>query len=342
MPGWLCGALNLLASPNLPNREGERLCLALEAMGPTFIKLGQALSTRADLMSEAVAEDLARLRDRLPPFSAQHMRKTVEADLEAPLDTLFAKFEEEPVAAASIAQVHLATTPDGEKVAVKVLRPGIRSAFTRDIALFYWIAEQLELRFPPLRRLKPVAVVETFEDSIHKELDLRMEAAAAETLRNNTLEDNGLYIPAIDWNRTAERVLTMERIEGIPISDVEAIKEAGHDVNQLLKIAADSLFQQVFRDGFFHADLHPGNLFVLPDGRLAAVDFGITGRIDKRNRIFIAEILRSFLQGDYRQVAEVHIAAGYVPSHHHVDDFALACMAIGKPVLGKPLQDISI
>lgn len=342
LPLWFCRSFSLISRSRLPKREGERLRMAFEEMGPTFIKLGQALSTRSDLVGEEVAEDLAQLQDRIPPFPSQIARRIIEADMEKTVDALFSAFDDKPVAAASIAQVHFATTIEGREVAVKVLRPGIREAFAKDIDLFYWIARTVEQHMPETRRLKPVEVVSTFEDSIHRELDLRMEAAAGQTLRDNTLNDAGFYVPEIDWGRTSQNVLTMERIKGTPISDLAALRAAGHSMEGLVTKAAETLFNQVFRDGFFHADLHPGNLFVGANGELIAVDFGITGRLDKKNQLFIAEILRAFLNGDYHRVAEVHIMAGYVPAHQSVDDFALACMAIGKPILGKPLQEISI
>lgn len=341
-PLWFCRGFSLLSRYRLPKREGERLRLALGEMGPTFIKLGQALSTRSDLVGEEMAEDLALLQDRIPPFPSPVARSIIEEDFEQSISELFREFNDETVAAASIAQVHFATTIDGHDVAVKVLRPGIHEAFDKDIDLFYWIARMVERHLPVTRRLKPVEVVRTFEASIQRELDLRMEAAAGQTLRDNTQHDEGFYVPRVDWSRSSERVLTLERIQGIPISDVTALKAAGHDTEALVAKAANTLFKQVFRDGFFHADLHPGNLFVGEKGELIAVDFGITGRLDRKSQLFIAEILRSFLNEDYRRVAEVHIMAGYVPPHKSVDDFALACMAIGKPILGKPLQEISI
>jgi ubiquinone biosynthesis protein len=342
LPVWLCRLFSLISRRRLPKREGERLRLALGEMGPTFIKLGQALSTRSDLIGEEVAEDLAHLQDRIAPFSSHIARKIIEEDFEHPLQDIFAEFDDQPIAAASIAQVHFATTTDGREVAVKVLRPGIREAFDKDIGLMYWIAGMVERHLPETKRLKPLEVVRTFKASIERELDLRMEAAAGQTLRDNTYNDAGFYVPEVDWSRSSARVMTLERIKGTPISDVVALKAAGHNMEALVAKAANTLFKQVFRDGFFHADLHPGNLFVAPNGDLIAVDFGITGRLDKRNQLFIAEILRAFLNEDYKRVAEVHIMAGYVPSHQSVDDFALACMAIGKPILGKPLQDISL
>lgn len=342
VPLWYCRIIHLIRKRGLPKREGERLRLALEAMGPTFIKLGQVLSTRADLVGEEVAEDLSLLQDSIPPFPTDHAIAIIEKDFGCPLTQLFNYFEREPVAAASIAQVHFATTAEGKEVAVKVLRPFVREAFNKDISLLYWLAAKMERHLPKMRRLKPLEVVRTVEQSISKEVDLRLEAASAQQLRDNMLHEEGIYIPEVDWMRTSQNVLTIERIHGTPISEVEELRKQGHDLNQLIAKSANSLFKQVFRDGFFHADLHPGNIFVSADGDLILVDFGIMGQIDRKDQMFIAEIFRGFLNEDYRKVAQVHILAGYVPAHHSVEDFALACMAIGKPILGRPLEQISL
>lgn len=324
-------------------RQGTRLALALEKLGPTFIKLGQALSTRSDLIGEELAEDLSHLRDDLPPFASNIARSTLESELEKPLNTMFQSFIDTPVAAASIAQVHKAVTLDGREVAVKILRPGIEKAFARDLDLFLWLAEILENNVARSRRLKPMEIVKTFRESVFFELDLRFEAAAATELAENIKKHEvDLRVPTIDWSLTSRRVLTMEWIEGIPIHDVEKIKASGIDTNKLLATAANSLFYQVFHDGFFHADLHPGNLFVDPMGRLAVVDFGIMGRLDIYSRIYVAEILRGFLSGDYQHVAEVHFKAGYVPAGKSVEAFSQACMAVARPITGKPLNEISV
>ena len=252
----------LFARRRDPRRPGERLAAALQEMGPSFIKLGQALSTRADLLSESVAADLARLQDHLPAFSGAEARRTIEAELGQPIDALFKSFDDVPVAAASIAQVHFAVTTDGRDVAVKVLRPAIERAFERDLDLFYWMAELVERTQPRFRRLKPVDSVRAFADVVRVEMDLRMEAAAAEELGENFADDPGYRAPAIDWDRTAQRVLTLERVDGIPIGDRDAIVAAGHDPDLVMKKAAEAFFYQVFRDGFFHADMHGGNAFV--------------------------------------------------------------------------------
>lgn len=323
-------------------RPGERLAAALQEMGPSFIKLGQALSTRADLLSESVATDLARLQDHLPPFPGAAARRTIEAELGRPIDVLFNRFDDEPVAAASIAQVHFAETTDGRAVAVKVLRPGIERAFERDLDLFYWVAELVEGTQPRFRRLKPIESVRAFADIVRVEMDLRMEAAAAEELGENFLDDPGYRAPAIDWDRTAQRVLTLERVDGIPIGDRDAIVAAGHDPDTIMKKCAEAFFYQVFRDGFFHADMHGGNAFVDKQGRIVPVDFGIMGRVDEATRGYLAELLVAFLRRDYRAVAEVQFRAGYVPADQSLEVFAQACRSIGEPIFGKPSHEISI
>lgn len=324
-------------------RKGQRLAAALERLGPTFIKLGQTLSTRSDLIGDDVAEDLGDLRDRLPAFPTSQARAIIEEEFETTIGQLFERFDDIPVAAASIAQVHRATTRDGRNVAVKILRPGIEEAFARDMDLFFWIAEIVEYRLREWRRFKPLEVVKTLKESVFFELDLRFEAAAATELATNLKNhEPGFRVPAIDWNRTSRRVLTMEWVDGIPLNDIAAITAAGHNLDQLLGKASRSLFAQVFYDGFFHADLHPGNLFVDSAGNIVAVDFGIMGRLDWNSRVFIAQILRGFIEQDYRHVAEVHFAAGYVPPDKSIDSFTQACRAVAQPIMGKPLNEISV
>ena len=323
-------------------RPGERLAAALTELGPSFIKLGQLLSTRADLLGDEITEDLAQLQDRLPPVPGAQARALIEDEFEQPLATLFAAFDDTPTAAASIAQVHFAVTAEGTEVAVKVLRPGIARAMARDLDLFLWLANLAERTQPQLRRLKLVEVVETLAQSVQLEMDLRFEAAAASELAENFADDPGFRVPRIDWVRTGRTVLTTERIQGIRVDDRAALVAAGHDVGALLRNAAGAFFKQVFRDGFFHADLHPGNMFVDSDGALAVVDFGIMGRLDRETRYYLADMLIGFLTGDYRRVAEVHFAAGYVPRRRSLDAFTQAARSIGEPILGKPLNEISI
>ena len=324
-------------------RPGQRLALALQALGPSFIKLGQLLSTRADVVGEAIASDLSELRDRLPPFPAKAARAAVAEGLGRPVDELFASFEDTPLAAASIAQVHPAVTTEGAAVAVKVLRPGIEAAFRRDLDLFYWLAETAERARTGTRRLKPVAVVRTFNDIVDLEMDLRLEAAAASELAEKFEADGGFGVPEVDWERTGRRVLTTARAEGIPIAEREALIAAGVDLAHVAANLVRAFLQQAFRDGFFHADLHPGNLFVEAEtGRILAVDFGIMGRLDRRDRRYVAELLLAFLTADYTRAAEVHFEAGYVPATKSVEAFAQACRSIGEPIFGRPSSGISI
>jgi ubiquinone biosynthesis protein len=323
-------------------RPGQRLAEALQQLGPTFIKFGQALSTRADLVGDEVAADLSELQDRLAPFPAAEARAIIAAELDQPVEILFASFDDVPVAAASIAQVHFATTSEGAEVAVKVLRPGVEIRFARDIGLFYWLARWAERLLPSMRRLRFVDSVRAFEESVTLEMDLRFEAAAAAEMAENFADDETFTIPSIDWQRTARRVLTLERVHGISIDEVDALKAAGHSLLGVVAKAADAFFNMVFRDGFFHADMHPGNLFVGDKGELIAVDFGITGRVDKQTRRFLGEMLIGFLNGDYRRVAEVHFEAGFVPPDKSVDVFTQACRSFAEPILGKPMHEISI
>lgn len=324
-------------------RKGERLATAIERLGPTFIKLGQALSTRSDLIGEEIASDLAGLRDKLPPFSTKIARQIVEDEFGAKIADLFIEFADVPVAAASIAQVHKATTRDGKTVAVKILRPEIQAAFARDLELFFWIAEIVEKRLQHLRRLKPVEVVQTFKETVFFELDLRFEAAAASEMADNIKShEAGLRVPAVFWSLTSRRVLTCEWVDGIAFSDIELIKNSGFLANEILGKAVRSLFLQVFKDGFFHADLHPGNLFLDAQGDLVAVDFGIMGRLDLNSRLYIAAILRGFMTEDYKSVADMHFDAGYVPATKSRESFQQACMAVARPIMGKPLNEISI
>ena len=342
VPPWL-GPAHWFSGRNRDGlRPGERLSRAARELGPAFIKMGQALATRADLVGEEIAADLAHLQDRLPPVPGTEARRVIETEFGQPVGDLFSEFNDEAVAAASIAQVHFAVTTAGKPVAVKVLRPDIEKVFARDLDLFAWLADLAERTQPRLRRLKPREVVATLGRTIAFEMDLRLEAAAAAELARNFTDDPGFRVPRVDWQLTGKRVLTIERVDGMRIDDREALLAAGRDVRAVLVNAASSFFNQVFRDGFFHADMHPGNLFVAPDNAIVAVDFGIMGRLDQRTRYFLADMLLGFLSGDYRRVAEVHFEAGYVPSHQSIDAFTQACRSIGEPLLGRPLSEISL
>jgi ubiquinone biosynthesis protein len=327
-------------------RAGQGLAAALSELGPAFIKLGQMLSTRADLLGEDIAADLSLLQDRLAPFSATEARATIEAEFGGmPIEELFVAFDDTPVSAASIAQVHYATTEsigfEAGQVAVKVLRPGIERAFSRDIDLMRWLALLIERTQPRLRRLKFSEVVETFAETVRLEMDLRLEAAAAAELAANFAGDPTYRVPGIDWRRTARRVMTQERLTGIPMDDRDALIAGGQDIVSVLDKAAAIFFKQVFRDGYFHADQHPGNMFVDASGNIGAVDFGIMGRLDRKTRYYLADMLLAFIERDYRRVAEVHFAAGYVPAYQSLEMFAQACRSIGEPIFGRPLNEIS-
>ena len=315
---------------------------ALVAIGPAAIKLGQALSTRPDLVGERAAENLSQLQDDLPPAPFAAIKQMIESSFGAPLDSLFSEFDEIPIGAASIAQVHRAVTTDGREVAVKVLRPGIEEEFARAIDTYEWAAAHAERMGGELERLRPRLVVAQFGQWTARELDLQREGASASELRENMVAEPGYHVPEIDWRRTARRVLTLEWLDGIKLNDREALIEAGHDCEALAATLVRAFLRQAVVDGFFHADLHHGNLFALPDGRIAAIDFGIMGRIDRRARVWLAEILFGLITGDYRRVAEIHFEAQYVPAHHSVEEFATALRAAGEPIRGLPVKDISV
>jgi ubiquinone biosynthesis protein len=323
-------------------RPGERLARALQELGPAFIKLGQSLSVRGDLLGDAIAHDLSELQDRLPSFSPAKAKAVVEAELERPLAELFASFEDRPVAAASISQVHFAVTHEGEEVAVKILRPGIEAAIERDLDFLLWLAEWAERLRPALRRYRPVDSVRMLAATTRREMDLRLEAAAAAEFRQNCAEDEGFKVPRVDWRRTGRRVVTFERVSGMPADERAALIAHGHDPDAILARAAVVFFNQVFRDGFFHADMHPGNMLIDDAGRIVALDFGIMGRIGLATRRHLAGILVGFLARDYERVADMFFTAGFVPAHQDQAAFQQACRAIGEPILDLPLNEISI
>lgn len=315
---------------------------ALQEIGPAAIKLGQALSTRPDLIGHEAAENLLRLQDDLPPAPFPEIRKSVEAAFGQPLEQLFQSFDPEPIGAASIAQVHRAVTSDGRNVAVKVLRPRIEEEFAQAIETYEWAAAHIEGLGGEAARLRPRLVVAHFRQWTSRELDLQREAASASELRENMVAEPGFYVPEIDWRRTARRVMTLEWVEGIKLNDRDALIAGGHDCKALAATLVRAFLRQAVVDGFFHADLHQGNLFALPDGRIAAIDFGIMGRIDRQARMWLAEILYGLITGNYRRVAEIHFEAQYVPPHHSVQEFATALRAAGEPIRGLPVKEISI
>ncbi|HTU11840.1 MAG TPA: 2-polyprenylphenol 6-hydroxylase, partial [Allosphingosinicella sp.] len=315
---------------------------AFQAIGPAAIKLGQALATRPDLVGAEAAHDLARLQDSLPPAPFERIRPAIEQALGRPIEEMFAEIDPVPVGAASIAQVHRAVTTEGRTVAVKVLRPGIEEDFAEAIETYEWAAAQVEAMGGEAARLRPRLVVATFRQWTNRELDLRQEAASASELRQNLIAETGFFVPEIDWSRTSRRVMTLEWIDGIKLTNRAKLIEAGHDVKALAATLVRVFLRQAVVDGFFHADLHQGNLFALPDGRLAAIDFGIMGRINRQARVWLAEILYGLLTGNYRRVAEIHFEAQYVPPHHNLDEFATALRAVGEPMRGLAAKEVSL
>ena len=322
--------------------KGKRLANALHSLGPAYIKLGQTIATRPDLIGEEIAEDLSELQDRLPSFCGAEVKKIIEKEFGKPLSELFSEFDENAIAAASIAQVHFATTLEGHKVAVKVLRPDIEKAFQKNIQSFIWAALFLENNSSEAKRLRPVEIVKTLEDSVAFEMDLRLEAAAASELQENMKNYEGYRVPNINWQKPSRRILTLERITGTPIGDNKKLKEKGHDLQKLSQKIIHIFLSQSIGGGFFHADLHQGNLFVEDDGTIVPVDFGIMGRLDKNSRRFLAEILWGFQERDYQKVAQVHFDAGYVDKTHSVVLFAQAMRAVAEPIMDKPITEVSI
>lgn len=324
--------------------RGTRIVAALTRLGPSYVKLGQFMATRPDLVGFSLARDLEALQDRMPAFPQAEAEARVEAALGKPLDALFTAFGE-AVAAASIAQVHRCEVEiDGTRktVAVKVLRPGIEKIFNRDIAAQLYVAGLIERFVPSSRRLKPVEVVETLERTVLLEMDLRFEASALSEMAENTAGDPEFRVPTVDWERTARDCMTLEWIDGIKLTDLAALDAAGVDRVALARVAMQSFLRHALRDGFFHADMHPGNLFALKDGTLVAVDLGIMGRLGFKERRFLAEILLGFITRNYRRIAEVHFEAGYVPSRHSVEDFAQALRAVGEKIHGRNAAEISM
>ena len=322
----------------------DALARAMERLGPSYVKLGQFLATRPDVVGIETARSLERLQDRMAPFGRDEAVKIIERSFGQKVDEIFSSFGE-PVAAASIAQVHRARTHDGESsrdVAVKILRPGIEARFRRDLSDMLYASRLAERSSAEARRLRLVEVVETLTRSVRLEMDFRLEAAAASEFAENVADDPDLRAPGVDWNRTTRDVLTVEWIDGIPLSDLTALREAGFDLPKLGRNVIQSFLRHAVRDGFFHADMHQGNLFVDPQGRIVAVDFGIMGRLTPAERKFLAEILFGFITRDYRRVAIVHFDAGYVPKTHGVDEFAQAIRAVGEPIHSRTADQISM
>ncbi len=325
--------------------RGERLRLALEDLGPVFIKFGQMLSTRRDLLPEDIADELARLQDDVPPFSTEQAQRIIETSLKAPISELFAEFDPIPLASASVAQVHTATLHSGEAVVVKVIRPGIEPTIRQDIALMFVLARLLRRFSSDGRRLRPVEVVSDYEITILDELDLQREAANASQLRRNFEGSPLCYVPEVHWDYTRRDVYVMERIHGVPVTDIAALEAAGTDLKLLAERGVEIFFTQVFRDSFFHADMHPGNIFVdisnPRDPTYIAVDCAIIGSLSDFDQYYLARNLLAIFRRDYRECAELHVECGWVPPGTRVQDFESAMRAVCEPVFEKPLAEIS-
>ncbi|MCE8033021.1 MAG: ubiquinone biosynthesis regulatory protein kinase UbiB [Halomonas sp.] len=323
---------------------GERLRLALESLGPIFVKFGQLLSTRRDLLPEEIADELRRLQDQVPPFPGSEASALVETELRMPLEVAFAHFEPEPLASASIAQVHAARLHSGEDVVVKIIRPGIDHIMRQDMALMYRVAGLLTL-IPEARRLRPIEVVRDYEATLFDELDLHKEAANTSQLKRNFKDSPLLYVPTIYWSHTRKRVMVQERVHGIPVADIAALEAQGTDLKRLAERGVEIFFTQVFRDNFFHADMHPGNIFVArehpQDPQYIAIDCGIVGSLTREDQDYLARNLLAFFHQDYYEVAALHIESGWVGEETRANEFAAAIRTVCEPILEKPLKDIS-
>jgi ubiquinone biosynthesis protein len=325
--------------------RGERLRLALEELGPIFIKFGQALSTRRDLLPRDIADELAKLQDRVPPFSGAAARAQVEKSLGSPVGELFGSFDEQPLAAASVAQVHAATLRDGREVVVKVLRPGMREVIGRDLEVMYAMAELAERYWPESKRLRPVEVVEEYEKTILDELDLLREAGNASQLKRNFAGSPLLHVAEVHWELCRRDVMVMERIRGVPIAEMDRLRELGTDIQKLAENGVTIFFTQVFRHNFFHADMHPGNIFIdvtdPANPRYAAVDFGICGALETRDQYYLAANFLAFFDRDWQRIAELHLESGWIPPHARLSELTAAVRTVCEPIFNKPLGEIS-
>ena len=325
--------------------RGSRLRLALQELGPIFVKFGQAVSTRRDLLPADIADELAMLQDRVPPFPGPVARALIEQAYGRPLAEVFESFDETPLAAASIAQVHAARLPGGQEVVVKVLRPGMRAMIERDLAVLYALADLAQRYSREARRLRPREIVDEYQKTVLDELDLMREAANASQLKRNFAGSELLYVPEVYWDYCRNDVMVMERIHGVPISDLQRLKAAGTNIRRLAENGVRIFFTQVFRHNFFHADMHPGNIFVLVDDpqqpRYAAVDFGIVGTLDPRDQHYLAENFMAVFERNYRRVAQLHLESGWVPRATRIDEMESAVRTVCEPIFDRPLKDIS-
>ncbi len=326
---------------NQTTPRAVRLRQALEALGPLFVKFGQLLSTRRDLLPTDIADELARLQDQVPPFPVEEVLVTLQRVYGRPVDDVFRRFDRVPTASASVAQVHLAELPDGTEVAVKVLRPGISRVIGHDLALMYAAASLVEWIWAEGKRLRPHAVVAEFAKHLENELDLMREAANASQLRRNFEGSPLLLVPEIHWDYCAQDVMVMERMHGTPVNQTPALLEQGVDIPRLARAGVEIFFTQVFRDGFFHADMHPGNILVTPQGRYVALDFGIMGTLTEVDKHYLAQNFLGFFQRDYHRVAVAHIESGWAPADTRIDEFEAAIRAVCEPVFDRPLKNIS-
>jgi ubiquinone biosynthesis protein len=336
----------LLFWRQLDRPRAERLRLALESLGPIFVKFGQLLSTRRDLLPPDLADELARLQDRVPPFAYEHVERTLTRTYGRPVDAVFKSFDRVPIASASVAQVHFAELPDGTPVAVKVLRPGINDVIRHDVELMQTGAMLVERLWSDGKRLRPREVVAEFEKNLADELDLMREAANCSQLRRNFLHSPYLLVPGVHWDWCTPEVMVMERMSGIPIAQVDRLREAGVDLKRLSRAGVELFFTQVFRDGFFHADMHPGNIFVATDpahfGKYIALDFGIVGTLSERDQGYLAQNFLAFFRRDYRRVATAHIESGWVPPDTRVDELETEIRVVCEPIFDRPLAEISL
>jgi len=320
---------------------GERIRLTLEDLGPIFVKFGQMVSTRRDLLPDDIADELIKLQDKVPPFSGKLAVEQIEKALGSPVSELFLEFDETPLASASVAQVHTATLLDGTEVVVKVLRPKIEKIIRRDVQLLTTIARLAQRYSKEARRLRPVEVADEFRKTIFDELDLMREAANASQLRRNFLHSEQLYVPEVFWDLCRQNVMVIERIYGTNVGKVDELKSQGISMQLLGERGVEIFFTQVFRDNFFHADMHPGNIFVSPEGRYIAVDFGIMGTLTTEDQRYLAENLLAFFNRDYRRVAELHVESEWVPKSTRVEEFEAAIRTVSEPIFEKPLAQIS-
>ena len=339
---WLLRPLNwILFFRDVSSPRAERLRLALEALGPIFVKFGQLLSTRRDLIPTDIADELAKLQDRVPPFSSAQAVALLEQAYGKKLSEVFAEFDEIPEASASVAQVHFAVLPDGRDVAVKILRPGILNVIEHDIALLQICAGLIERWWEDGKRLKPKLVVAEFDKYLHDELDMMRESASASQLRRNFADAKLLLVPEVYWDWCSAQVMVMERMRGIPISQIDKLREAGINLSKLAADGVEIFYTQVFRDGFFHADMHPGNILVAHDGRYVALDFGIMGTLTSSDKNYLAQNFIAFFNRDYKRVAELHIESGWAPAETRVGEFESAIRSVCEPIFDKPLSEVS-